>query len=191
MKLTGKLAPADQELLSRNIRTIINQVAALKTLVDAFRDYAKAPTQERREINLNILVAEVLTLYETQRGLRLALDTVPFTILADVNGLRQVVHNLVRNAQDAISGIDTPQILISTHREGDMAILEIEDNGAGFDEALLSRIFEPYVTTKPKGTGLGLAIIKKIIDEHQGRIEIGNRAPQGARIRIAWPLINA
>lgn len=188
MKLVGKLPPAEAELLEKNIRTIVNQVSALKGLVDAFRDYAKAPTFERKPIDLNILMAETLNLYESQPGLRLDLCTVPLTIQADTNGLRQVIHNLLRNAQDAIAGLPNPEIRVRTECRGPFAVLEIEDNGPGFDQELLERAFEPYVTTKPKGSGLGLAIIKKIIDEHQGRITIGNCVPQGARIRIEWPL---
>ena len=188
MKLTDKLPPAEAELLERNTRTIVNQVAALKALVDAFRDYAKAAAATRQDLDLNALVAETLTLYETQSGLKLDLCTVPLTIQADPNGLRQVVHNLLRNAQDAITAQNNPEIRVRTERRGELAVLEIEDNGPGFDESLLGRAFEPYVTTKPKGSGLGLAIIKKIIDEHRGHITIGNRVPQGARIRIEWPL---
>lgn len=188
MKLVGKLPPAESELLERNIRTIINQVAALKGLVDAFRDYAKAPTFERKLIDLNTLMADTLTLYESQPGLKLELCTVPLTIQVDTNGLRQVIHNLLRNAQDAVTGMPSPEIRVRTECRGPFAVLEIEDNGLGFDQELLERAFEPYVTTKPKGSGLGLAIIKKIIDEHQGRITIGNCVPQGARIRIEWPL---
>lgn len=191
MKLLDKLPPAEAELLERNTRTIVNQVGALKALVDAFRDYAKAAAATRQDIDLNALVAETLTLYESQPGLRLELCTVPLTIQADPNGLRQVVHNLLRNAQDALTGLGAPEIRVRTERRGDLAVLEVEDNGPGFDEALLGRAFEPYVTTKPKGSGLGLAIIKKIIDEHRGHITIGNRAPQGARIRIEWPLKSA
>ena len=116
-------------------------------------------------------------------------------VRADSAQIRQVLHNLVQNAQDALdnrkSPDEAPSIEVATERQGDAVRLSVSDNGGGFPEALMSRIFEPYVTTKPRGTGLGLAIVKKIIDEHKGRISIDNRASRGASVSILLPLDRA
>ena len=109
-------------------------------------------------------------------------------ILADASLLRQVLHNLVQNALDAMTGVDGAHMKIDTSVDGDHVRLAVEDNGAGVREGMLVRIFEPYVTTKPKGTGLGLAIVKKIVDEHGGTVVIANIKPRGARVEIALPI---
>ena len=191
MKLAGKLAAEDAETLARSTRTIVNQVAALKAMVDDFRDYARLPAPVLAGLDLNALVAEVLTMYETSSvpiGRRLAEDLPQ--VFADSAQIRQVLHNLVQNAQDALLAAKTPgaSIEVRTEPAGDAVRLAVSDNGDGFPEALMARIFEPYVTTKPRGTGLGLAIVKKIVDEHHGEISIENRPQQGASVSILLPL---
>jgi nitrogen fixation/metabolism regulation signal transduction histidine kinase len=105
--------------------------------------------------------------------------------------LRQVIHNLLQNAQDALAGHASPKVEISTHLNNQAVCLTVTDNGAGFPEHLMTRLFEPYATTKAKGTGLGLAIVKKIVEEHQGKIQIENLKSGGAAIRIALPVFAA
>jgi nitrogen fixation/metabolism regulation signal transduction histidine kinase len=141
-----------------------------------------------KPVVLNDLVREVLVLYEAM-GVniepRLA-DNLP-PIQADPSMLRQVLHNLFQNALDALSGMDSPRILVSTSLGTGGVLLTVRDNGTGIAEAVMGRIFEPYVTTKPKGTGLGLAIVKKIVDEHHGRILVENVKPHGANVSIVLP----
>ena len=189
-KLAGKLMNADADMLARGTQTIINQVQAMKRMVDDFRDYARLPAPEVASLDLNELISEVLGLYESSSAIietRLA-DDLP-KVLGDATQLRQVIHNLLRNSEDALEGRDAMTIRISTERVGNVAKLMIADNGPGFPVELLPRIFEPYVTTKARGTGLGLPIVKKIIDEHQGSIEISNAPEGGARIDIRLPLV--
>lgn len=188
-KLADKLSTSDAEVLSRATHTIVNQVAALKGMVDAFAEYARSPQLNLARLDLNRLVQEVLTLYESSS---VHIDVTLAQDLPAVNGdaalLRQVMHNLMRNAEDAL--VDQPQaeIRVRTERvDGSSVRWSIEDNGKGFPEALMGRLFEPYVTTKSKGTGLGLAIVKKIVDEHQGRILVQNIEPHGARVCIQLP----
>lgn len=188
-KLADKLSASDAEVLSRSTHTIVNQVAALKGMVDAFAEYARSPQLNLARLDLNRLVQEVLTLYESSS---VHIDVTLAQDLPAVNGdaalLRQVMHNLMRNAEDAL--VDQPQaeIRVRTERvDGSSVRWSIEDNGKGFPEALMGRLFEPYVTTKSKGTGLGLAIVKKIVDEHQGRILVQNIEPHGARVCIQLP----
>ncbi|AXS78584.1 ATP-binding protein [Dechloromonas sp. HYN0024] len=189
-KLADKLSNGDADMLARGTQTIINQVQAMKRMVDDFRDYARMPAPEVAELDLNELIGEVLGLYESSSATieaRLAPDLPP--ILGDATQLRQIIHNLLRNAEDALEGLDDAHILIQTGVLARQACLTIADNGPGFPVELLPRIFEPYVTTKARGTGLGLPIVKKIVEEHQGTIEISNAPEGGARIVIRLPLV--
>jgi nitrogen fixation/metabolism regulation signal transduction histidine kinase len=191
-KLADKLSSGDADMLARGTQMIINQVQAMKRMVDDFRDYARLPAPEVAELDLNELIGEVLGLYESSSAKiesSLAADLPP--ILGDATQLRQIIHNLLRNAEDALEGRDEARILIQTEAIGRQASLTIADNGPGFPVELLPRIFEPYVTTKARGTGLGLPIVKKIVDEHLGTIEISNAPEGGARIDIRLPLVKA
>ena len=189
-KLAGKLGNGDADMLARGTQTIINQVQAMKRMVDDFRDYARLPLPEVAALDLNELVGEILGLYESSSAhidTRLAADLPP--VLGDATQLRQVIHNLLRNSEDALEGREDARIRLVTEPFGGQARLLIADNGPGFPVELLSRIFEPYVTTKARGTGLGLSIVKKIVEEHQGSIEITNAPEGGARIDIRLPLV--
>ena len=197
MKLAERLSREDAEALRRATRTIVSQVAALKSMVDDFGDYARLPSPAPGRLDLNALVTEVLALYEASGvpfAKRLAEDLPP--VWADATQIRQVIHNLVQNAQDALEnaqarGGASPAIEVHTELDGDGVRLAVSDNGGGFPEALMARIFEPYVTTKPRGTGLGLAIVKKIIDEHHGSVAIENRPSRGASVSVLLPLAKA
>jgi len=191
-KLADKLSDGDAAMLARGTQTIINQVQAMKRMVNDFRDYARMPAPEVDELDLNDLIGEVLGLYESSSAIiesRLAPDL--SLVLGDATQLRQIIHNLLRNAEDALEGREGTRILIQTEMAGRQAKLTIADNGPGFPVELLPRIFEPYVTTKARGTGLGLPIVKKIVEEHQGTIEISNAPEGGARIEIRLPLVKA
>ncbi|WP_061958564.1 sensor histidine kinase, partial [Cupriavidus pauculus] len=211
MKLSPKLEHADAEVLKRGATTIVNQVAAMKRMVDDFRDYARTPPAVMQSLALNSLVAEVLHLYGIDDPTVHEHPVIHPTLgpdLPEIKGdptqLRQVIHNLLQNAQDAAAdnvaaGRAAPHITLHTETveykdsagEDRQAVkLSITDNGPGFAPRILSRAFEPYVTTKAKGTGLGLAMVKKIIDEHGARIELRNRMNgteiMGAQISILF-----
>lgn len=189
-KLSGKLVDSDAAMLARGTQTIINQVQAMKRMVDDFRDYARLPVPEVASLDLNELVGEVLGLYEgSSANIVINLAGALPPVLGDATQLRQVIHNLLRNAEDALEGRAEARIELLTESVGRFARLRIADNGPGFPVELLPRIFEPYVTTKARGTGLGLPIVKKIIDEHLGTIEISNAPEGGARIDIRLPLV--
>ncbi|MDN0075748.1 ATP-binding protein [Crenobacter sp. SG2303] len=191
MKLSDKLAGPDADMLRRSTDTIVKQVGALKGMVDAFRDYARAPRTQLSPLDVNGVIREVLTLYEANPALRVDLVAGPLRIMGDAALLRQVLHNLLQNAQDAVLDVDIPMIHISSRLVGHEAQLCVEDSGSGFSPDILPRAFEPYVTNKPKGTGLGLAVVKKIIEEHHGAITLSNAEPHGARILITLPLLEA
>ena len=187
-KLESKLEGLDQAMLVRSVGTIVNQVQAMKTLVNEFRDYARLPAARPRALDLNALVSEVLTLYATaQESGRLSAELTPGlpTILGDTTQLRQVIHNLVQNALDAVAERPEGWVRLRTeiartdHGEIRAVRLQVLDNGPGFSEKVLKRAFEPYVTTKTKGTGLGLAVVKKIADEHGARIRLANLTAGG------------
>ncbi|MDP2264935.1 MAG: ATP-binding protein [Thiobacillus sp.] len=191
-KLGGRLQPADAEFLTRATQTIVNQVAAMKSMVDAFAGYARMPRAKLDALDINALVREVLALYDANAlGLELSLDENLPRISGDSTLLRQVIHNLLQNAQDALADHSAPCVEVRTQLKNNMVCLSVKDNGAGFPEHLMTRLFEPYATTKAKGTGLGLAIVKKIVEEHQGKIQIENRKSGGAAIRIALPVFAA
>jgi nitrogen fixation/metabolism regulation signal transduction histidine kinase len=192
-KLADKLDAADAQALDRATRTIVDQVAAMKTMVDEFREYARMPAPTLAALDLNRLIGEVLALYEhSPARIATRLDPDLPAVRGDATQLRQVIHNLLQNAEDALAGHPEPRIEVRTERFGERVRLAIADNGGGFAETVVKRAFEPYVTTKPKGTGLGLAIVKKIIDEHHGTVSIENRTggsgKSGAAVTIALPL---
>jgi nitrogen fixation/metabolism regulation signal transduction histidine kinase len=150
------------------------------------------PRAKLEALDLNALVREVLALYDTKSlGLELHLDAGLPRIAGDSTLLRQVIHNLLQNAQDALSEHASPHVEVSTRLNTHTVNLTVTDNGAGFPEHLMARLFEPYATTKAKGTGLGLAIVKKIVEEHQGKIQIENLKSGGATIRVALPVFVA
>lgn len=182
-KLKPKLGEADGNLLERSATTIVNQVGALKLMVDEFRDYARLPAANLEPLDLNLLIEDVMTLYQTEAPGRarpksaLSPNLVP--VMGDRTQLRQLIHNLTKNALEATEQVEDAQVAITTEPiitgGGQAAIrLTVQDNGSGFPKALLGRLFEPYVTGKARGTGLGLAIVKKIADEHGARIEVTN-----------------
>ncbi|MDT3707173.1 MAG: ATP-binding protein [Thiobacillus sp.] len=191
-KLDGHLSPVDAEFLGRATQTIVSQVAAMKSMVDAFTGYARMPRAKLEALDLNELVSEVLALYDGRAlGLHLSLAPGLPRIAGDSTLLRQVIHNLMQNAQDALTGHPAPSVEVSTRLGNNAVCLSVTDNGAGFPEHLMTRLFEPYATTKAKGTGLGLAIVKKIVEEHHGKIQIENLKSGGAVIRIALPVFAA
>ncbi len=189
-KLGGKLDEADAQLLQRATQTIVSQVGAMKNMVNDFADYARGPTLKLAHLDMHKLIKEVLGLYEANAIPNvLKLEAQRSGINGDATRLRQVIHNLLQNAQDALQGIAHPQITLSTAVHQGEIQLSVEDNGAGFPESILSRAFEPYMTTKTKGTGLGLAIVKKIVEEHGGNIAIENNIAGGACIKVRLPLV--
>lgn len=187
-KLHDKLDEQDAQILSRSTDTIVKQVAALKEMVEAFRNYARAPSLNLEKQDLNGLVSEVLVLYEAgacKFNARLSADALP--IVADTTAMRQVLHNLFKNAAEAAESDEAPQVNIETGREGGQVFLTVCNNGKSFSKEMLHNAFEPYVTDKPTGTGLGLPVVKKIIEEHGGRISLSNQNGGGACVKIALP----
>ena len=203
-KLASRLEGADQAMLVRGVGVIVDQVEAMKQLVNEFRDYARLPSAQLHPLALNNLVLDVASLYaqdQEQGRLSLNLAAELPQILGDAAQLRQVIHNLVQNALDAVAQKQEGQVVLATEAvrgEADGAVtavrLSVLDNGPGFEEQVLRRAFEPYVTTKPRGTGLGLAVVKKIADEHRARVRLRNRhegdLPEGpvtgARVSISF-----
>ena len=188
MKLTGKLGELDQKLLKKSVKTIVDQVDAMKRLVNEFRDYARLPAAQLIPVDLNALIRDVMQLYAGDgsdlggpSAIDVELDSRAPQIKGDAQQLRQVIHNLLQNAQDAQEGKTAGRVCITTeYSENSRRVrLSVRDHGNGFAEHILKRAFEPYVTTKIKGTGLGLAVVKKIADEHGARVDISNRVVQG------------
>jgi nitrogen fixation/metabolism regulation signal transduction histidine kinase len=197
LKLMPSMNEKDAQLLDRGTETIVQQVEAMKEMVNAFSEYARAPRFEMANVSLNKLVTEVTDLYRAQvagRGvhLRVTLDPALTTVVADQGRLRQLLHNLLTNAVEALEGHPDGEVRVETHLavggEVDVAEFVVEDNGPGFPRELIGQVFDPYVTTKARGTGLGLAIVRKIVEEHGGSIEADNRQEGGARVRVGLPV---
>ncbi len=194
-KLLGSMNEADSAVLDRATHTIVQQVEAMKEMVNAFSEYARAPAMNLSRFDLNQLIIEVTELYRAPGRVgrpRLDLDPALSEIEADRGRMRQIIHNLLVNAIEALDGVEQPEVRVATRaiEKSDQHCAEIvvEDNGPGFRPDVIGQVFDPYVTTKPKGTGLGLAIVKKIVEEHGGKIEADNARSGGARVRIELPL---
>jgi len=197
-KYLHTMSEEDAQVLDRATHTIVQQVEAMKEMVNAFSDYARAPDMEFGRFDLDKLVHEIVDLYRAQEsGVKIVLTsdrTMPL-IEADMGRVRQILHNLIRNAVEALENQSDGQIDIhvsAAEIDGvEIAQIKVEDNGPGFQTGSVSQIFDPYVTTKPKGTGLGLAIVKKLVEEHVGSIRASNRPDGGAMISIRLPINEA
>ena len=189
-KLGSKLNKEDTDILDKAVSTIVNQVDAMKTMVNEFSEYARAPKLNLELTDINETIKEISHLFENS-GIKITttlLKGLP-KIKVDINMLRQVLINLIQNAQDAmVNHTKKPSIKINTNKYKNYLILSIEDNGPGFSLDILKKAFEPYVTSKSHGTGLGLAIVKKIIEEHEGTIVVENIKNGGAYINIQLPI---
>jgi nitrogen fixation/metabolism regulation signal transduction histidine kinase len=194
-KFLGSMNEQDAQILERATHTIVAQVEAMKQMVNAFSEYARAPDMNIARFDLNQLVTEVVDLYRVQASsvaLNLKLDASLPEVAADRVRIRQILNNLLTNSLEALEGRPQARIDIQSHLATEAgkpaAAITVCDNGPGFQKDLIGTIFDPYVTSKPKGTGLGLAIVKKIIEEHGGRIEADNPRGGGARVRIWIPV---
>jgi len=198
-KYINTMSEDEVQVLDRATHTIVQQVEAMKEMVNAFSDYARAPDIDINVFNLDKLAHEVVDLYRAQAsGIEIVLNTDPTlpNVEADIGRVRQILHNLVRNSIEALENSDDDariEVRISKTevQESEIAEIVVEDNGPGFKTGSVSQVFDPYVTTKPKGTGLGLAIVKKLVEEHGGTIEAENRDEGGALIRIQLPVNEA
>jgi PAS domain S-box-containing protein len=194
-KLSDKLEPADAGILQRSTRTIIQQVEAMKEMVDDFSEYAKPSKKQTVDIDLSSLVQEVLALYALKSGVKFKADYEAGLLIinGDPVSIRQVLHNLIKNALEAIDAHGLIEITLHKVQKNNTDFIEIAlyDNGPGIKDEQIEKIFEPYVTTKAKGTGLGLAIVKKIIEEHGGAIWIDTNRKVGAGFIIQLPASNS
>jgi len=197
-KYLDTMSAEEAQILDRATHTIVQQVEAMKEMVNAFSDYARAPDMDIDRFDLDRLVHEVVDLYRAQDSdVTIVVTSDPSMPLleADVGRVRQILHNLLRNATEALE--HTPNPRIDVHASAaefggiEFAQIKVEDNGPGFDTGAISQVFDPYVTTKPKGTGLGLAIVKKLVEEHVGTILAENRKNGGAVISIRLPINEA
>jgi nitrogen fixation/metabolism regulation signal transduction histidine kinase len=204
-KLKGKLDDLDDAVLHKSVKTIVDQVDAMKRLVNEFRDYARLPSADLKPVQLNALISDLMVLYTNEPSDQVprapvitTLDPTCPRILGDEQQLRQVIHNLLQNAQDAceVKGVVQQGALVSLRTEWNVSRsrvrLTVTDTGPGFEPNILKRAFEPYVTTKAKGTGLGLAVVKKIADEHAAKIELANVIQdgeiKGAQVSLSFAL---
>ena len=189
-KLQDKLGEQDAQILARSTDTIIKQVAAMKEMVEAFRNYARAPSLKLEKQDLNKIIEEVLLLYEAGAcTFDAVFSNIPAVMYADATAMRQVLHNIFKNAAEAAEEAAQPQVHIQTANADGQITLTVANNGKSFGKDMLANAFEPYVTDKPTGTGLGLPVVKKIVEEHGGRIALSNPAEGGACVKITLPAL--
>ena len=189
-KLQDKLGEQDAQILARSTDTIIKQVAAMKEMVEAFRNYARAPALKLEKQDLNKIIEEVLLLYEAGAcTFDAVFSNIPAVMYADTTAMRQVLHNIFKNAAEAAEEAAQPEVHIHTDNTDGKITLTVANNGKSFSKDMLANAFEPYVTDKPTGTGLGLPVVKKIVEEHGGRIALSNPAEGGACVKITLPAL--
>lgn len=189
-KLQDKLGEQDAQILARSTDTIIKQVAAMKEMVEAFRNYARAPSLKLKKQDLNKIIEEVLLLYEAGAcTFDAVFSNIPAVMYADTTAMRQVLHNIFKNAAEAAEEAAQPEVHIHTDNTDGQITLTVANNGKSFGKDMLANAFEPYVTDKPTGTGLGLPVVKKIVEEHGGRIALSNPAEGGASVKITLPAL--
>ena len=189
-KLQDKLGEQDAQILARSTDTIIKQVAAMKEMVEAFRNYARAPSLKLEKQDLNKIIEEVLLLYEAGAcTFDAVFSNIPAVMYADATAMRQVLHNIFKNAAEAAEEAAQPEVHIHTDNTDGKITLTVTNNGKSFSKNMLANAFEPYVTDKPTGTGLGLPVVKKIVEEHGGRIALSNPAEGGACVKITLPAL--
>ena len=189
-KLQDKLGEQDAQILARSTDTIIKQVAAMKEMVEAFRNYARAPSLKLEKQDLNKIIEEVLLLYEAGAcTFDAVFSNIPAVMYADTTAIRQVLHNIFKNAAEAAEEAAQPEVHIHTDNTDGKITLTVANNGKSFGKDMLANAFEPYVTDKPTGTGLGLPVVKKIVEEHGGRIALSNPAEGGASVKITLPAL--
>ena len=189
-KLQDKLGEQDAQILARSTDTIIKQVAAMKEMVEAFRNYARAPSLKLEKQDLNKIIEEVLLLYEAGAcTFDAVFSNIPAVMYADTTAMRQVLHNIFKNAAEAAEEAAQPEVHIHTDNTDGKITLTVTNNGKSFSKDMLANAFEPYVTDKPTGTGLGLPVVKKIVEEHGGRIALSNPAEGGACVKITLPAL--
>ena len=189
-KLQDKLGEQDAQILARSTDTIIKQVAAMKEMVEAFRNYARAPALKLEKKDLNKIIEEVLLLYEAGAcTFDAVFSNIPAVMYADTTAMRQVLHNIFKNAAEAAEEAAQPEVHIHTDNTDGKITLTVANNGKSFSKDMLANAFEPYVTDKPTGTGLGLPVVKKIVEEHGGRIALSNPAEGGASVKITLPAL--
>ncbi|MAD28340.1 MAG: two-component sensor histidine kinase [Woeseiaceae bacterium] len=193
-KYLKTMTSKDGEILDRSTHIIVEQVAAMRDMVNAFSDYARAPDMEISSFDIKILIDEVIDLYKEQEArikILFSVNSIIEDFDADPGRIRQMMHNLIRNSIEAIDVRESGFIKINVNllkiKQTEMIEILVEDNGGGFEAESLGQIFDPYVTSKPKGTGLGLAIVKKLVEEHMGSITAVNTKNNGALIRILLP----
>ncbi len=199
-KYLDTMDPEDAVVLDKATHTIVQQVGAMKEMVQAFSDYARSPKLNVKPLCLNQLIEEVVELYQGgDKNIRWLtdFDTSLPSMKADDGRIRQLLHNLIKNASEAMVNREHPVVIFTTrwlqgsHTDTiDLIEMTINDNGPGLPKNMKGELFEPYVTNKLKGSGLGLAIVKKIIEEHGGIIQAENNAEGGACFTLRFPLIN-
>ena len=190
-RIRPQLDAEEADILQDATQTIVRQVEAVKHLIDEFKDYS-TDSFAPELLDLNALSAEVLGLYlenSPNIAVRSEFSQTPAWIRGDPNRIRQLLHNLIKNALEAQEGQDEGFVLLTTHAEGSTVVLKVHDGGPGFAADILLRVFEPYVTTKPDGNGLGLAVVYRITEDHQGRIRVYNEASGGGCVRVEFDAV--
>ena len=190
-KLLSHLDHDDAALLKRLTATIVQQVEAMKLMVNDFSEYARPVSNQTEALDLLALIREIIVLYGSEPQVNFyedVDDNERYIIEANAINIRQVIHNLFKNSLEAMNHCGDINIILKRLSASQIE-LSLYDNGCGIEREVMNTIFEPYVTSKPKGTGLGLAIVKKVIEEQGGTIRLDKAYQQGAGFILQFPSI--
>lgn len=183
--------PRFASLFQESAGAVLEEVERLRRIVDEFSQFARLPKPQLRRMDITELTSQVLTIYASPpEGITLAHELTPnLTADADRDQLTQVLVNLIKNAEEAMTSGGRVTVRTRVDDEEGDTVIEVQDQGPGIKAEDRARIFEPYFTTKTGGTGLGLAIAARVIQEHGGRLELTSEPGQGALFRVRLPAI--
>lgn len=189
IELLARDLPDLDENALRLVRIVGRETQRLDRLVSAFLDYARPGPGPREWVDLTELIGELCDLATRDPEMRCRIESSGdegMRVFGSPDPLKQVFWNLLLNAAQSDPGDGC--VRIETHRDGEWARIEVCDRGKGIPEGVMEQIFEPFFTTRAKGTGLGLATVHRVVEAHDGTLEVASQVGEGTRVTVRLPL---
>ncbi|MCH7613602.1 MAG: GHKL domain-containing protein [Candidatus Marinimicrobia bacterium] len=178
------------QVFKKTTAVIHEEINNLHSLAKEFSEFARLPQANIEKIDLNYHLKEIMLPYTDSHNISLVLTEKNPNIMADKNQFKQVIVNIIQNAIHASKSEDEIEV-ITEYEDTKTVVIRIKDHGSGISEEKLNHIFEPYFTDKEKGTGLGLAIVKRIVEQHDGKIEVESQIDQGTTFSLYFKRENS